>query len=91
MGCLHRNTNTEPTKATVTKTVEQTFDITYDPTKFTPEFLEHFRQHFYDFETVDDHLNHIADCIARGIAYGPECFLEGYGKLSTFGITWRRA
>lgn len=70
-------------------TISRSFAITYDQDKFTPEFLDKFRKHFYDFATVQEHLEHLAGCISRGIVNTPDDFLEGYGKLSDFGITWK--
>lgn len=65
-------------------------DVYYDPEKFTPKFMESFRGVFYDFDSVEEHLSHIASCAARGLVGGVNGdFLEGYGNLKDFGIRVR--
>lgn len=61
--------------------VVQTVAITLDESKFTPEFMEEFRKYFYDFNTVEEHAQHLAQLGARGLIETP-CSIEGYG-LST--------
>ena len=63
-------------------TVTQSFEITYDKDRFTTEFLLHFRKHFYEFTNVRQHIEHIAQCIARGLVHSPD--------LKEFGISWRK-
>jgi hypothetical protein len=72
------------------KTIHITHQVvlTYDKAKFTKEFMANFQAHFYPFTTVDQHLNHIAYSIVRGTVAHSSDFLEGYGKLSSWGITW---
>lgn len=68
------------------KTVEVTFNVrvAIDETKFTPEFMQDFREFFYGFNTLDEHIKHIAGLKAEGALI--EDFTEGYGKLSDMGI-----
>lgn len=68
--------------------VTQTITVKLDDTKFTPEFMEEFRQFFYDFLTIEDHANHIAQLAARGMIETP-CFIEGYGESDGMGIEVR--
>ena len=65
--------------------VEQTIRVTVDESKFTPEFMQEFRESFYDFDTLDDHIKHLGQLCARGIA-DDFSFIEGYGKASDMGI-----
>lgn len=63
--------------------------VTVDETKFTPGFLEEFCRHFYPFDTVDEHLKHLAQLTARGVIEVSEWskdFIEGYGRSNDFGI-----
>lgn len=65
--------------------VLQTVEVTVDEAKFTPEFMEEFRQYLYDFDTVEEHIEHIAQLAARGVIETP-CFIEGYGDSQLMGI-----
>lgn len=65
--------------------VNQMVRVKVDEAKFTPEFMEEFRQYFYDFYTLEDHLQHLAQLTARGIIQTP-CFIEGYGESVEMGI-----
>lgn len=60
--------------------------VTVDESKFTPKFLAEFREQFYPFETIDDHMRHLAYLEARGILRDLPCFIEGYGESQDFGI-----
>ena len=75
----------------ITKTVEVTIsvEVTVDETKFTPEFLKEFREDFYEFDDIDDHIEHLAQLTARGIMEENDSgqFVEGYGTVEEFGIT----
>jgi uncharacterized protein (DUF2126 family) len=66
--------------------VEVTFvvNVEVDETKFTPEWIEDWQKVFYPFNTIDDHLEHIAQMEARDIL-NPK-FTEGYGPLTDMGI-----
>lgn len=68
-------------------TVSQQVEVEIDETKFTPEFLAEFRSSFYQFDTVDEHVGHLAQLYARGlIADFGDPFIEGYGHQSEMGI-----
>ncbi len=73
----------------ITKTVQVTFDVkvTVDETKFTPEFMGEFRNCFYPFDTLDDHIKHLAQLAAREFITGPYSFVEGYGYAEEMGIS----
>lgn len=77
----------------VTKTAQVVFhvDVTVDPSKFTPEFMEEFRRDFYNFHTIDEHIEFLAQLYARGLADEWSQFVEGYGPPSDFGIEFRAA
>lgn len=60
--------------------------VTVDESKFTPEFMEEFRQYFYPFETVDEHMQHIAFLAATGMLGDLPRFIEGYGPSEKMGI-----
>lgn len=72
--------------------VRQTVRVTVDETKFTPEFLAEFHGSFFRIDTVEEHLMHIAQLIARGVVEIGETqseFIEGYGRARDFGISGR--
>lgn len=66
--------------------VEVTFlvEVEVDETKFTQEWIDDWRKVFYPFNTIEDHIEHIAQMEARDIL-GPK-FTEGYGRLADMGI-----
>lgn len=66
-------------------TVTQTVEVTVDETKFTTEFMNEFRKTMYDFRDLIDHIEHLAQLHARGLA-GDFSFIEGYGPASDMGI-----
>ena len=68
--------------------VTQEVDVTIDSAKFSPEFMAEFRESFFRFTTVEEHVEHLGQLHARGLAgYGRgEYFVEGYGPLSSMGI-----
>lgn len=82
----------------ITKTVAVTsyVKVTLDETKFTPEWMAEFRRGFYDFDTLGDHIEHLAQLTAREIVdenydydklgITPHPFVEGYGPLNEMGI-----
>lgn len=65
--------------------VTQEIEVTIDETKFDENFMEEFRKTFFPFETVSDHIEHLAQLRARGIA-GNNDFIEGYGETEEMGI-----
>lgn len=71
----------------VTKTVAvtMTIHVTVDERKFTPEFMAEFKESFYNFVSLDDHLEHLAQLHARG---EDSAFIEGYGNAADMGIAF---
>lgn len=68
--------------------VTQEVEVTLDETKFTPEFMAAFRDCFYDFDSLEDHAEHLAQLEARGICgTNLDPFIEGYGRASEMGIS----
>ena len=70
--------------------VEQVVKVTVDETKFTPEFMQEFRASQYNFTTLNDHLQHLAQLYARGLA-DEFSFIEGYGPAKEMGIKFEVA
>lgn len=70
------------------KTVRLEFEvkIKYDKSFFNKKFMEAFRDYMFPFETVGEHLEHLAQMKVRGLAEG---FVEGYGDLDEKGIVMR--
>lgn len=68
--------------------VETELSIEVDETKFTEEWMAEFRKSFYQFYTVQDHVEHLAQLQARGIVELPDsrAFIEGYGNPADMGI-----
>ncbi len=69
--------------------VSQLVEVQVDEAKFTPKFMEEFRQAFFPFQTIDDHILHLAQLHARGLADDFSTFIEGYGDPKEFGILFR--
>jgi hypothetical protein len=65
--------------------VTQIVEVSVDESKFTPDFLAEFREHFYQFQSIDEHLKHLAQLHARGLC-DDDSFIEGYGPAIDFGI-----
>lgn len=66
-------------KTTVTRTDEYIIEI--DETIFDEKTMEGFRQSFYNFNTYEEHAEHLAQIRAR-IGDG---FIEGYGEVLVNG------
>lgn len=66
--------------------VSQRVLVTVDETKFTPQFMEHFRRIMYDFYTIDQHIEHLAQLWTRNIVSENGSFIEGYGNARDMGI-----
>lgn len=68
--------------------VRQVIRVTVDADKFDQQFMEEFRASFFRFDTIDEHLHHLAQLTARGII--DDCnkkqFVEGYGPLDEMGV-----
>jgi hypothetical protein len=70
--------------------VVQVVRVEVDETKFTPQFMEEFRAIMYPFQTLDQHLEHLAQLHARGIV-DDYSFIEGYGPAADMGIKFHVA
>jgi hypothetical protein len=62
--------------------------VSVDETKFTPDFMREFRQNMYNFTSISDHVEHLAQLYARGL-YDEHSFIEGYGPAEDFGIRFK--
>lgn len=71
--------------------VTQTVEVELDETKFDADFMQEFRDGFYDFDTIEEHAEHIAQLHARGLFDGGSYdeFIEGYGPSQDMGIRAR--
>jgi hypothetical protein len=72
--------------------VTQTIEVALDPAKFDDAFMAEFRDSFYDFDTIEEHAEHIAQMQARGVidvSYQSGEFVEGYGDHRDMGINAR--
>ena len=68
--------------------VTQEVRVRINKTKFTKAFMREFRESFYDFHTLDEHIEHLAQLHARGIA-DDDSFIEGYGPAADMGIRFK--
>ena len=69
--------------------VSQVVKVTVDEAKFTPEFMAEFQRDFFPLQTVDDHIEHLAQMYARGVISDfPGDFIEGYGPAKDMGIAF---
>lgn len=77
--------------------VTRSVEIEVDDEIIDQEFMDDFKEHFFDLETIEEHVEHIAEVYVRGtFQYSPlprgmvgmKPFIEGYGLLyETNGIT----
>jgi 5-formaminoimidazole-4-carboxamide-1-beta-D-ribofuranosyl 5'-monophosphate synthetase len=75
-----------------TVTVSQTIKVTIGDGELTPEFMAEFRESFYDFDTPEEHFEHLAQLFARGVIEGTDDeFIEGYGVAKEMGIKFFRS
>lgn len=71
--------------------IEREVEIEIDESKFDDAFMQEFRDMFYPFQTLDEHIEHLAQLVARGHA-GKHSFdklgefIEGYGHVKEMGI-----
>lgn len=70
---------------TKTVIVTQTIKIDVDESKFNETFMEEFREFFYPFTTINEHIEHLGQLYARGMASNTS-FIEGYGPAEEMGI-----
>lgn len=71
--------------------VEHIVKVELDETKFTADFMAQFASTISDFDTLEQHAEHIAQLAAREV-YGlsrhvPSEFVEGYGPIGLMGIS----
>lgn len=68
--------------------VDQHFVVTLDTEKFDEKFMKEFKKNFYDFETLEEHAEHIAQLQARGVIDIEQdpTFIEGYADSREMGI-----
>lgn len=62
-------------KFRVTVTREDIYEIEFDEEVYNEEFIEDFKKGFYDFDSLEEHAEHIAQHRARF----QQKFIEGYG------------
>jgi len=62
-------------KTTVTRTDEYIIEI--DENIIDEEWMKHFRRYFYDFDSFEEHAEHLAQSRARF----EQSFFEGYGEV----------
>ncbi len=62
-------------KFRVTVTREDEYEIEFDEEIYNKKFIEDFKEVFYDFDSLEEHAEHIAQHRAR---FGQK-FIEGYG------------
>jgi len=65
--------------------VAQYVKVTIDESKFDETFMKEFQENFYNFTSIDDHIEHLAQLYARGL-YDNGDFIEGYGNTKDMGI-----
>lgn len=75
-------------KRRVTVTQEVTVEI--DRKKFNASFMKEFCESFYHFNTLDEHIQHLAQLYCRGLADNGS-FIEGYGKAVDMGIRFSKS
>lgn len=81
----------QPQLKTFEVEVRQIVRVKLDPAKFTPEFMAEFRRYFFPLFELDEHAEHLAQLVARGVAqlspHLPREFVEGYGPIGEMGIS----
>lgn len=78
-------------KKIISVIIEKRIEVEIDESKFDETFLREFRQMFHQFETLEDHMEHLAQLKARGFVddWSPDkegVFIEGYGGVNLMGI-----
>lgn len=67
-------------------TVTQEVIVELDETKFDEKFFIEFRESYYNFLTLEQHIEHLAQLGARGLISMIDPFIEGYGPAKDMGI-----
>lgn len=65
--------------------VSQVVSVTVDEAKFTPEFYAEFQASMFPYDTLEKHMEHLAQLHARGVVDDTD-FIEGYGPAKDMGI-----
>ncbi len=66
-------------------TVTMNVIVTVDRKMFTKKFMQEFRENFYNFQTIDDHIEHLGWLYLRGLVDNGS-FIEGYGEEFRYKI-----
>jgi len=70
--------------------VTRIIEVSVDEEKFDEIFMGEFRKNFYEFNTIEDHMQYLAQLYARGVTDGsPKSFLDGYGFCEDMSIKFR--
>ncbi|CDO35794.1 hypothetical protein [Novosphingobium sp. KN65.2] len=67
--------------------IVQVVTVKLDETKFDETFMSEFRDSFFQFDSIEEHAEHIAQLEARGLIADYKPFIEGYGPAEDMGIT----
>ena len=78
---------TEENKISKTFIVTGSVTVTVDESKFDEAFMSEFRECFYNFHTLTEHMEHLAQLYRRGLTDGHD-FIEGYGECEEMGISF---
>lgn len=76
--------------AKFTVIVEQQVEVELDEGKFDDAFMQEFREGFFPFDSLEEHAQHIAQLVARGVVelgWERADFIEGYGHAHEMGIS----
>lgn len=69
--------------------VAQWVEVTIDESKFDEKFMSEFRDSFYQFHSIQEHVEHLAQMIARRVYFPESKFIEGYGLVKEMGISFK--
>ncbi|HEX7927317.1 MAG TPA: hypothetical protein VF678_06985, partial [bacterium] len=71
--------------------VSQVVEVTVDESKFDAAFMQTFRDTITDFDTIEQHVLHLAQLAARGVIheFDDHHMIEGYGPRRSMGIALR--
>ena len=64
---------------------EDEYIIEIDDSIITEEWMENFREYMNDFDSLEEHAEHLAQYQAR---MGNHQFIEGYGNVKRDGECW---
>lgn len=70
--------------------VTQYIEVEVDEAKFDEDFLKEFKENFYEFDNINEHIEHLARLYAKGMVGGtPNSFIEGYGEQRDMSISFK--